>query len=77
MESLNDEALYSDFALAIEYKWIKDNKWVKCVALVYTTYVLLLDGHVFYYHDNLDVSNDVVLVLMIIITTFLWSYEMF
>ena len=48
IQEVNDEALYTDFALALEYKWIKDKKYVMLLSIIYLFYVLLIDYHVIF-----------------------------
>ena len=48
IQEVNDEALYTDFALALEYKWIKDKKYVMLISIFYLFYVLIIDFHVIF-----------------------------
>ena len=75
VENFNDEALYSDFTYAIDYKWEKDKKYVMIIAYVYLVYVLLLDIYVFIRHDS-DEQLAGLKISILIITLLLWTFEM-
>lgn len=76
MARLNDEALYSDFATAIDYKWMKDNVFVKALACLYFTFVILLNSFVFTSKiEEWRELNLGIIVALFTITFILWSYE--
>lgn len=70
---LNDEALYSDFALALEYKWVKDKKYVMLISIMYLIYVLIIDYHVIF-QKNQSVSPMLKTILLLCVFL-LSSYE--
>lgn len=73
---MNDEALYSEFATAIEYKWIKDNVYVKALACLYFTFVILLNSYVFTSKiEEWHSFNLFIMAALFVITFILWSYE--
>ena len=52
IQEVIDEALYTNFSVALQYKWNLDKKYVMLLAITYTIYSGLIDLHVFYYKDN-------------------------
>jgi hypothetical protein len=74
IQEVIDEALYTNFALALEYKWIKDKKYVMLLAIVYFLYVILIDFHVPLHKNN--ESSPILDALIVLFVILLASYEL-
>lgn len=74
IQEVIDEALYTNFALALEYKWIKDKKYVMLLAIVYFLYVILIDFRVPLHKNN--ESSPILDALIVLFVILLASYEL-
>lgn len=56
VQNMTDEALYSQFAVAIEFKWYQTRKWLQLHALIYLIYTAIIDFNIIVHQKNIDLA---------------------